>query len=52
MAKSLKSAAKTKTNDLFGAEPKGRAPLKVAQRTSGAEDAYQPSAEMMVKKIA
>src|SRR6478736_6247693 len=40
MAKSLKSAAKTKTNDLFAAEPKGRAPLKVAQRASGAEDAY------------
>src|SRR5437667_463097 len=40
MAKSLKSAAKTKTNDLFGAEPKERAPLKVAQRASGAEDAY------------
>src|SRR4051812_16303163 len=40
MAKSLKSAAKTKTNDLFAAEPKGRAPLKVAQRAGGAEDAY------------
>src|SRR5690349_4382955 len=40
MAKSLKSAAKTKTNDLFAAEPKERAPLKVAQRASGAEDAY------------
>src|SRR3954452_14861465 len=40
MAKSLKSAAKTKTNDLFAAEPKGRAPLKVAHRASGAEEAY------------
>src|ERR1700709_1374333 len=42
MTKSLKSAAKTKTaDDLFGApEPKGRAPLKVASRGSGAEEGY------------
>ncbi|WP_454618853.1 DNA topoisomerase IV subunit B [Bradyrhizobium cenepequi] len=42
MAKSLKSAAKTKSNDdLFaGAEPKGRAPLKVAARSGSAEADY------------
>src|SRR6201746_2243426 len=42
MTKSLKSAAKTKTdNDLFGAaEPKGKAPLKVASRTASAEAGY------------
>src|SRR6266702_7900720 len=42
MAKSLKALAKNKaTNDLFGAgEPKGRAPLKVASRASGAEAGY------------
>src|SRR6202045_3093850 len=42
MPKPLKSAAKTKaTNDLFGAaEPKGRAPLKVAARASSAEAGY------------
>ncbi|MBR0753876.1 DNA topoisomerase IV subunit B [Bradyrhizobium jicamae] len=43
MSKSLKSAAKSKSNDdLFGAqEPKGRAPLKVASRGGGgAEDGY------------
>src|SRR6187431_2968944 len=42
MAKSLKSAAKTKTDsDLFGgAEPKGRAPLKVASRAASAEAGY------------
>src|SRR6187200_1026142 len=42
MAKSLKSAAKTKTDsDLFGgAEPKGRAPLKVASRGSAGEAGY------------
>src|ERR1700712_997895 len=42
MAKSLKSAAKVKTdNDLFGApEPKGRAPLKVASRAQSAEAGY------------
>src|ERR1700692_3071392 len=42
MPKPLKSAAKTKaTNDLFGAaEPKERAPLKVAARASGAEAGY------------
>src|ERR1700759_924688 len=36
MPKSMKSAAKAKTNDLFGsAEPKGRAALKVAARGGG-----------------
>src|SRR6201995_4617969 len=36
MAKSMKSAAKAKTNDLFAAaEPKGKAALKVAARSSG-----------------
>jgi topoisomerase IV subunit B len=42
MPKPLKKAAKTKTdNDLFGAaEPKGRAPLKVAGRAGGAEAGY------------
>src|SRR6267378_5572507 len=42
MSKPLKSNAKTKAaNDLFGAaEPKGRAPLKVASRSGGAEAGY------------
>src|SRR5258707_7430223 len=42
MAKPLKSLAKSKaTNDLFGAsEPKGRAALKVASRSSSAEAGY------------
>src|ERR1700731_4885710 len=42
MPKPLKSAAKTKSsNDLFGAaEPKGRAPLKVASRAESAEAGY------------
>jgi topoisomerase-4 subunit B len=42
MSKPLKSNAKTKSSsDLFGAaEPKGRAPLKVASRASSAEDGY------------
>src|SRR5438876_484701 len=41
MAKSLKSAAKAKENDLFGSpEPKGKAQLKVAVRSGGAEAAY------------
>src|SRR5438477_2524075 len=42
MAKSLKALAKNKaTNDLFGAgEAKGRSPLKVASRGSGAEAGY------------
>src|ERR1700692_1689912 len=42
MPKPLKSAAKTKaTNDLFGAaEPKERAPLKVAARAASAEAGY------------
>src|ERR1700677_1544480 len=42
MSKPLKSNTKTKTNDdLFGAaEPKGRAPLKVASRGSSAEAGY------------
>src|SRR6267142_6257387 len=42
MPKPLKSLSKTKpTNDLFGAaEPKGRAPLKVASRAASAEAGY------------
>src|SRR5438045_7647093 len=42
MPKPLKSNAKAKAdNDLFGAsEPKGRAPLKVASRSGGAEAGY------------
>src|ERR1700741_5638311 len=42
MSKPLKTAAKNKSgNDLFGApEPKGRAPLKVAARSSSAEAGY------------
>src|SRR6202051_1993595 len=42
MPKPLKSDAKAKaTNDLFGAaEPKGRASLKVASRSSSAEAGY------------
>ncbi len=42
MSKSLKPAAKTKSNDdLFaGAEPKGRAPLKIAARSGSAEADY------------
>ncbi len=42
MSKPLKSAAKSKSaDDLFGgSEPKGRAPLKVAARSGGAEDGY------------
>src|SRR5476649_1103965 len=42
MPKPLKSLAKTKSeDDLFGASaPKGRAPLKVASRTSSAEAGY------------
>src|SRR6202047_3890586 len=42
MPKPLKSPAKAKaTNDLFGAaEPKGRAALKVASRSSSAEAGY------------
>ena len=42
MPKPLKSLAKSKaTDDLFGsAEPKGRAPLKVASRASSAEAGY------------
>src|ERR1700682_625430 len=42
MTKPLKSVAKTKaTNDLFGTpEPKGRAPLKVASRSSSAAAGY------------
>ena len=45
MPKSLKSAAKTKANDLFAGpdakgEAKGRAGLKVASRGSGAEAGY------------
>src|ERR1700743_3710594 len=40
MPKPLKSSAKTKSDDLFGAEPKGRAALKVAARSSSAEAGY------------
>ena len=41
MSKSLKSAAKTKSsNDLFGAEPKGRAAPKAASRATSAEAGY------------
>jgi len=41
MPKSLKPATKAKSNDLFAAaEPKGRAGLKVAARSSGAEAGY------------
>ena len=42
MSKPLKSLAKAKSeNDLFGiSAPKGRAPLKVAARTSSAEAGY------------
>ena len=41
MSKPLKSAAKTKTaNDLFGAEPKGRAPARTAPRAGNAEAGY------------
>ncbi|MEP6838120.1 MAG: DNA topoisomerase IV subunit B, partial [Bradyrhizobium sp.] len=42
MSKPLKSATKSKSDkDLFaGSEPKGRAPLKVASRSGGAEEAY------------
>src|SRR5450432_2621955 len=42
MPKPLKSVAKSKTaDDLFGSpEPKGRAPLKVASSSTGAEEAY------------
>jgi len=41
MSKPLKSAAKAKENDLFGGpEPKGKANLKVAARSGGAEDGY------------
>src|SRR5438128_12119703 len=41
MDKSLKSAAKAKESGLFGSpEPKGKAQLKVAARSGGAEAAY------------
>jgi topoisomerase-4 subunit B len=41
MAKSLKPLPKSKSsNDLFGAEPKARAPLKVASKAGGAEGEY------------
>src|SRR6202451_874404 len=40
MPKSLKSSAKTKSDDLFGVEPKGRSPLKVASRSTSAEAGY------------
>ncbi|HEY0911063.1 MAG TPA: DNA topoisomerase IV subunit B, partial [Bradyrhizobium sp.] len=41
MPKPLKSNTKAKDSDLFGtAEPKGRAPLKVASRAASAEAGY------------
>ena len=40
MPKPLKSNAKTKADDLFGAEPKGRSPAKVASRSTSAEAGY------------
>ena len=41
MSKSLKSAAKAKSpSDLFGSEPKGRAPAKAAPRAGNAEAGY------------
>src|SRR6266540_6457562 len=41
MSKSLKSATKPKSaNDLFGAEPKGRAAPKAASRAASAEAGY------------
>src|SRR5690349_13672767 len=40
MSKPLKSAAKAKANDLFAAEPKGRAAPKAAPRASGGEGDY------------
>src|ERR1700743_3185612 len=40
MPKPLKSSAKTKSDDLFGGEPKGRSQLKVAARASSAEAGY------------
>ena len=40
MSKPLKSAAKTKANDLFGAGIESRAPLKAASRAVGAEAGY------------
>ena len=41
MSKPLKSSAKTKaSDDLFGAAGKGRAPLKVASRSTSAEAGY------------
>src|SRR4051812_23376493 len=41
MSKSLKSATKTKSaTDLFGAEPKGRAPVRAASRATSAEAGY------------
>src|SRR5579859_6221868 len=41
MPKPLKSNTKTKaSNDLFGSEPKARAPLKVASRATSAEAGY------------
>ena len=40
MPKPLKSNTKAKSNDLFGSEPKARAPLKVASRGTSAEAGY------------
>src|SRR5215475_2841946 len=40
MPKASKSAAKAKSDDLFAAEPKGKAALKVASRGISAEAGY------------
>ena len=40
MPKPLKSNTKAKANDLFGSEPKARAPFKVASRATSAEAGY------------
>jgi topoisomerase-4 subunit B len=40
MPKALKSTAKAKANDLFAAEPKGRAAAKTAPRATGGEAGY------------
>ena len=41
MSKSLKTAAKTKSaGELFGTEPKGRAPARATAKSSNAEGGY------------
>ena len=40
MPKPLKSAAKTKTDDLFAAAPRGRGAIKAAPRGGGGEAGY------------